>query len=84
MQATARDCPSCASVLAYAERMATDFGASLVRFDLRDLAESNAGVARSAKKRIDATFRRYIADGIADGSIKRCDPKLAAFPLLAR
>jgi hypothetical protein len=84
MQATARDCPSCASVLAYAELMATDFGASLVRFDLRDLAESNAGVARSAKKRIDATFRRYIADGIADGSIKRCDPKLAAFPLLAR
>ncbi len=68
-------------VHAYAALMATDFGASLVRFDLRDLAEKNAGVARSAKKRIDATFRKYIAAGIADGSIKRCDPKLAAFAI---
>lgn len=68
-------------VHAYAGLMATDFGASLVRFDLRDLAEKNAGVARAAKKRIDATFRKYIAAGIADGSIRRCDPKLAAFAI---
>ncbi len=61
--------------------MATDFGASLVRFDLRDLTERNAAVARAAKKRIDATFRDYIAAGMADGSIKACDPKLAAFAI---
>ena len=66
---------------AYAELMATDFGASLVRFDLRDLADKNARVAWAAKRRIDATFRRYIAAGIADGSIKRRDPKLAAFAI---
>lgn len=63
------------------EAMATDFGASLVRFDLRDLAARNAAVARAAKKRIDATFRRYIAAGTADGSIRPCDPKLAAFAI---
>jgi hypothetical protein len=68
-------------VHAYAALMATDFGASLVRFDLRDLAENNASVARAAKKRIDATFRKYIAAGIADGTIRRCDPKLAAFAI---
>lgn len=68
-------------VHAYAELMATDFGASLVRFDLRDLADQNARVAGAAKKRIDATFRSYIAAGIADGSIKRRDPKLAAFAI---
>jgi AcrR family transcriptional regulator len=68
-------------VHAYAELMATDFGASLVRFDLRDLAEKDAGIARAAKKRIDATFRKYISSGIADGSIKHCDPKLAAFAI---
>ncbi|RZN33996.1 TetR/AcrR family transcriptional regulator [Bradyrhizobium sp. Leo121] len=68
-------------VHSYAELMATDFGASLVRFDLRDLAEKDAGIARAAKKRIDATFRKYISSGIADGSIKRCDPKLAAFAI---
>ena len=45
-------------VHAYAGLMATDFGASLVRFDLRDLAETNAGAARAAKTRIDATFRK--------------------------
>lgn len=68
-------------VHAYAGLMATDFGASLVRFDLRDLADDNAALARVAKRRIDATFRKYIAAGIADGSIKRCDPKLAAFAI---
>ena len=68
-------------VHAYAALMATDFGASLVRFDLRDLTERNAAVARAAKKRIDATFRRYIAAGTADGSIRPCDPKLAAFAI---
>ncbi|MGY3610178.1 MULTISPECIES: TetR/AcrR family transcriptional regulator [unclassified Bradyrhizobium] len=68
-------------VHAYAELMATDFGASLVRFDLRDLAEKDAGIARAAKKRIDATFRKHISSGIADGSINRCDPKLAAFAI---
>jgi AcrR family transcriptional regulator len=68
-------------VRAYAALMATDFGASLVRFDLRDLTERNAAVARAAKKRIDATFRRYLADGIADGSVRPCDPKLAAFAI---
>ncbi|AWM05048.1 TetR/AcrR family transcriptional regulator [Bradyrhizobium symbiodeficiens] len=68
-------------VHAYAALMATDFGASLVRFDLRDLTERNAAVARAAKKRIDATFRDYIAAGMADGSINPCDPKLAAFAI---
>ena len=68
-------------VHAYAEVMATDYGASLVRFDPRDLTEKNRKIVRAAKKSIDRTFRKYIADGIADGSIKPCDPKLAAFAI---
>ena len=36
---------------------------------------------RAAKKSIDRTFRSYIADGITDGSIKPCDPKLSAFAI---
>ncbi|MBB1090110.1 TetR/AcrR family transcriptional regulator [Rhodopseudomonas palustris] len=70
-----------ALVHAYAETMATDFGASLVRFDPRDLKPHNAEKVRAAKRGIDLTFRRYIAEGIADGSIKPCDPKLAAFAI---
>ncbi|MGP9810547.1 TetR/AcrR family transcriptional regulator [Rhodopseudomonas sp. NSM] len=70
-----------ALVHAYAGTMATDFGASLVRFDPRDLKPHNAKTVRDAKRSIDRTFRRYIADGIADRSIKPCDPKLAAFAI---
>ena len=66
-------------VRAYAEVMATDFGASLVRFDPRDLSEKNSRIVRAAKRSIDRTFRKYIAEGIADGSIKPCDPKMTAF-----
>jgi hypothetical protein len=68
-------------VRAYAGIMATDFGASLVRFDSRDLAEKNRKVMRAAKKSVDLTFRRYIGEGIADNSIKPCDAKLAAFAI---
>ncbi|SRR5258708_6335794 len=68
-------------IRAYAAVMATDFGASLVRFDVRDLSEKNGAVVRAGKRRIDRTFRHYISDGIADGSIKTCDAKLAAFAI---
>jgi len=68
-------------VQAYAENMADDYGASLVRFDLRDLSEKNRKIVRDGKKRIDRTFRKYIADGIADRSIKPCDPKMTAFAI---
>lgn len=68
-------------VHAYAALMATDFGASLVRFDPRDLIEKNATVVRASKRKIDRTFRDYITAGIADGSIRRCDVKLSAFAI---
>jgi AcrR family transcriptional regulator len=66
-------------IRAYAEVMTTDYGASLVRFDPRDLTEKNSRIVRAAKRGVDLTFRKYIADGIADGSIRRCDPKMTAF-----
>jgi AcrR family transcriptional regulator len=68
-------------IRAYASIMATDFGASLVRFDPRDLSENNRKVMRASKKSVDLTFRRYIAEGVADGSIKPCDAKLSAFAI---
>jgi AcrR family transcriptional regulator len=68
-------------IRAYASIMATDFGASLVRFDPRDLSENNRKIMRASKKSVDLTFRRYIAEGVADGSIKPCDAKLSAFAI---
>jgi AcrR family transcriptional regulator len=65
----------------YAELMTTDFGKSLVRFDIRDLSGNNRQIVQTAKKRIDRAFRDYIAQGVDDGSIRPCDPKLAAFAI---
>lgn len=66
---------------AYGEVMATEFGASLVRFDPREMKPEHARVVRAAKKDIDLTFRGFIEEGIADGSIKPCNPKLSAFAI---
>ncbi len=66
-------------VRGYATLMTTDYGRSLVRFDVHDLSEQHAAVARSAKRRIDTVFRGYVAEGVADGSIVPCDAKLTAF-----
>ena len=68
-------------IVSYAEVMTTDYGKSLVRFDLRDLTEHNRKIVQLAKKKIDRAFRDYIRDGIADGSIKPCDAKLSAFAI---
>jgi AcrR family transcriptional regulator len=68
-------------ILSYAEVMTTDYGKSLVRFDVRDLTEHNRRTVNTAKRKIDRAFRDYIAEGIADGTIKPCDPKLSAFAI---
>ena len=68
-------------IVSYAETMTTDYGKSLVRFDVRDLTEHNRKIVRLAKKKIDRAFRDYIGQGIADGSIRPCDVKLSAFAI---
>jgi AcrR family transcriptional regulator len=68
-------------LVAYARDMTTDYGRSLVHVDIRDLSDKHQKIVRAGKRRIDSTFRRYIGDGIADGSIKPCDIKLSAFAI---
>ncbi|MCB1522243.1 MAG: TetR family transcriptional regulator [Hyphomicrobiaceae bacterium] len=69
-------------VRAYAVVMASDFGASLVRFNVADLSEANQKTTLAGKRRIDRAFRGAIEQGIADHSIKPCDVKLTAFAIL--
>jgi AcrR family transcriptional regulator len=69
-------------VRAYATIMASDFGASLVRFNVADLSEANQKTTLTGKRRIDRAFRNAIKRGIADGSIAPCDVKLTAFAIL--
>jgi AcrR family transcriptional regulator len=68
-------------IVAYAETMTTDYGKSLVRFDVRDLTEHNREIVGLAKKKIDRAFRDYIGQGIKDGTIRPCDAKLSAFAI---
>jgi AcrR family transcriptional regulator len=66
----------------YALVMASDFGASLVRFNARDLTEANQKIARAGKRRIGQAFRNYVSEGVMDGSIKPCDVKLTTFAIV--
>lgn len=66
-------------IRAYALVMTEDFGTCLARLDDRVLAPDDRAGIRSAKRSLDDALRRYIGEGIEDGSIRSCDPKLSAF-----
>lgn len=64
-----------------AKIMTADFGMCLVRLDDRELSEEARRKFRKGKRLVDQRVRALIAEGIADGSIATCDPKMAAFAI---
>ena len=56
-----------------------DFGRCVATLDDSVLSSAARREVRSLKRRIDASIRGYIKEGIEDGSINHCNPKLAAF-----
>jgi AcrR family transcriptional regulator len=68
-------------IRAYAQVMTSDFGMCLVRLDDRELSEEARANVRRAKRKYDTAFRTHIAQGIHDGSIVACDPKLATLAI---
>ena len=68
-----------ALIRAYAWAMTTDFGMCFARLDDRELGEEARAAVRRSKQRYDLAFRKAIESGIADGSIRPCDARLAAF-----
>ncbi len=66
-------------IRAYALVMTVDFGMCQVRLDDRELSDQARTRVRAVKRKDDLAFRNYIKEGIADGSIMPCDPKLSAF-----
>jgi AcrR family transcriptional regulator len=56
-----------------------DFGRCVAMLDDSELSPAARREVRSLKRRIDASIREYIEEGIADGSIAPRDVKLAAF-----
>ncbi len=65
----------------YAEVMASDFGWCMVRVEDHDVSPAVAKRLKALKSGIDQGLRRFIREGIEDGSLRECDPKMTAFAL---
>ena len=70
-----------AAMHTYAEIVTMDFGKCLIRVGEDPLPPESRRAVRRLKAEIDAEFRHLIEQGIAEGSLRDVDPKLAAFTL---
>jgi hypothetical protein len=52
-----------------------------MRLDEGDLSSEAVAEVRKYKRKIDRKLRSFIEEGVADGSIAPCHPKLAAFAI---
>jgi AcrR family transcriptional regulator len=65
----------------YAAVMATEFGWCMVRVEEQDLSPVMSKRIKQHKSEIDQGIRKLIGLGMEDGSIRKCDPKMAAFAI---
>jgi AcrR family transcriptional regulator len=70
-----------AFIRAYTNLITIDFGRFVIRLDENELSSAARAQVRKFKREIDHRLRSLIAEGIEDGSIGPCDPKLAAFAI---
>jgi AcrR family transcriptional regulator len=65
----------------YAELVTTDFVMNVVRLDVQGLQpETRAGIT-ALKSAVDRRIRAYVEEGIRDGTIAECDPRITTFAL---
>ncbi len=65
----------------YGEAVASEFGWCMVRAEEQDLSPAMSGHIKALKSEIDQGIRRLLREGVQDGSIHPCDPKMTAFAL---
>ena len=70
-----------AFIYSYANVMTVNFGRCVMRLDDADLSSDAVAEVRKYKKKIDRRLRSFIQEGLDDGTITRCDPKIAAFSI---
>jgi len=70
-----------AFIYSYANVMTVNFGRCVMRLDDADLSTDAFGEVRKYKRKIDRRLRSFIQEGIDDGTINPCDPKIAAFSI---
>ena len=70
-----------AFIHSYANAMTVNFGRYVMRIDEGDLSGKARAEVRAYKRKVDRRLRSFIQEGIEDGSITPCDPKIAAFSI---
>lgn len=65
----------------YALAIASDYGWCMVRAEDLDLSAEMSRKIKAFKSEIDQGIRRLLREGMRDGSIGTCDPKMTAFAL---
>lgn len=65
----------------YAEIVTMDFGMCVIRVGEDPLPPQSQRQLRRIKSAIDQEFRELIRQGVEEGSIRSCDPKITAFAL---
>jgi AcrR family transcriptional regulator len=65
----------------YAQAVASEFGWCMVRTEDLDLSPSMSAHIKALKSEVDQGIRRLLREGMQDGSIHPCDPKMTAFAL---
>jgi AcrR family transcriptional regulator len=65
----------------YGEAMASEFGWCMAHAEDQDLSPAMSRHIKALKSEIDHGIRRLIREGVQDGSIHPCDPKMTAFAL---
>jgi AcrR family transcriptional regulator len=68
-------------VRGYAEAIASEYGWCMVRAHDHDLGPAMGRQVNALKSEIDQGIRRLLREGLADGSIGPCDPKITAFAM---
>lgn len=70
-----------AFIRGYAAAIVGDFGWCMLRAEDQHLGATMSRRIKLLKAEIDKRMRRLIEAGVADGSIRDCDPKMTAFAL---
>ncbi len=63
----------------YAGIVMQPFGMCLIRVGDEEVPEPSRSELRRMKSEIDLAFRRLVAQGVREGSLAPCDPKMTAF-----
>jgi AcrR family transcriptional regulator len=70
-----------AFIRSYTGLISGNFGRAVIRLDDSELSSDARTEIRTYKREIDRRLRSFIQEGVQDGSIARCDPKLASFAI---